>query len=255
MEIEPKVPLVFAHRGASAHAPENTLAAFEMAIQQKADYIELDAKLTRDQQVVVIHDRTVERTTDGLGVVSDIPLAALRELNASHNFQTDFPRQAIPTLDEVFQLCRGNIRINIELSNYFTPFDHLPEMVADLINRYQEQDNLLVSAFHPVPLRKLHRLCPNIRLGFLARQGIQGYLSRGWLGRALVQYDALHPEKSDVTAGLVRTARKLSHKINPFTVNDPREMAKLISLGVDGLITDDPQLARQVIASMQYHNP
>lgn len=249
------MPLVFAHRGASAHAPENTLAAFEIAIQQKADFIELDAKLTRDQQVVVIHDRTLERTTDGKGVVSDLPLAALRELNASHNFQPHYPRQVIPTLEEVFQLCRGNIRINIELSNYYTPLDNLPEAVASLINRYQEQDNLLVSAFHPLPLRKFHQLCPGISLGFLARQGFQGFLSRGWLGRALVPYDALHPEKSDVTPGLVRTARKLGHKINPFTVNDPRVMAKLISMGVDGLITDDPQLARQVIASKHAYNP
>jgi glycerophosphoryl diester phosphodiesterase len=94
-------PAIFAHRGASAFAPENTMAAFELAVQEKADAIELDAKLTADGQVVVIHDQTVDRTTDGRGRVGDMSLAQLRQLDAGSHFARAFQGERIPTLDEV----------------------------------------------------------------------------------------------------------------------------------------------------------
>jgi glycerophosphoryl diester phosphodiesterase len=243
-------PLIFAHRGASAYAPENTLAAFEIAIQQGADWIEMDAKLSADQQVVIIHDRTVDRTTDGSGRVSDLPLSSLKKLNASYEFRDQYPHENIPTFSEVLELCTGRIRINLELGNYATPFDHLPEELAKIIKNHPHKTSILVSAFHPVPLRKFHSIEPEVKISLLARRGIAGYLSRGWLGRRLIPYDALHPDKSDVTPSMIKTARKFGYLINPFTVNDRAEMVHLISLGVNGLITDDPRLAGEVIVSM-----
>jgi glycerophosphoryl diester phosphodiesterase len=96
-------PTIFAHRGASAYAPENTLAAFELAIHQKADAIELDVKLSSDDQVVVIHDQTVDRTTNGTGRVNDLPLAALLELDAGSHFDIAYKGESIPTLSQVFE--------------------------------------------------------------------------------------------------------------------------------------------------------
>jgi glycerophosphoryl diester phosphodiesterase len=251
MELQKRSPLIFAHRGASAYAPENTLAAFELAIQQQADLVELDTKLSADRRVVVIHDQTVDRTTDGIGHVSKLTHKTLRTLNASYRFRDSYPDEFIPTLEEVIEVCMGRIRLNIELGNYFTPLDHLEVEVSRIINHYHLQDEVIVSCFHPIPLRRFHNLSPQVAIGFLARSGLQGYLSRGWLGRALVPYDALHPEKNDVTPHLIGTTRKFGCPVNTFTVNDPAEMAKLISLGVDGLITDDPLAARSVIGPDQ----
>jgi glycerophosphoryl diester phosphodiesterase len=239
-------PLIFAHRGASAHAPENTIAAFELAIQMKADVIELDAKLTADEQVVVIHDQTVDRTTDGSGKVSNMPLAALRELDAGSHFGEKFQYEPIPTLKEVLEVCVGKIFINIELTNYITPFDNLADKVSQLIADFTLENHVLVSSFHPIPLRHFHKLSPSIPIGFLAKLGSAGFLSRSWLGRAIVNYQALHPEKSDVSLNLVKKAHKSGRRIHPFTVNAPEEMAKLFNMGVDGIITDDPALAHQI---------
>ena len=102
-------PLIFAHRGASAHAPENTLAAFELAFQQNADVIELDSKLSADGHVVVIHDQSVDRTTNGFGRVSELTLAGLRELDAGSHFSATFHGEQIPTLVEVLEIFAGRI--------------------------------------------------------------------------------------------------------------------------------------------------
>jgi glycerophosphoryl diester phosphodiesterase len=242
-------PLIIAHRGASAHAPENTLSAFKLAIQKKADVIELDSKLTADEQVVVIHDPTVDRTTDGSGRVNNLPLAALRELDAGAHFGEDFQNEPIPTLEEVFEICARKIFFNIELTNYLTPFDILAEKVSQLIERFALKDHIFVSSFHPIPLRHIHKLSPTIPIGFLAKSGSAGFLSRSWLGRAIVHYHAIHPEKSDVSPNLVKKVHKSGQRVHPFTVNEPAEMVKLFAIGVDGIITDDPALAIQIFGA------
>jgi glycerophosphoryl diester phosphodiesterase len=246
MPVKKRRLLIFAHRGASAHAPENTIAAFELAIKQGADLVELDAKLSADQRVVVIHDQTVDRTTDGTGRVSTLDYDSLRILNAGYRFRESFPGECIPRLEEVIEICVGRIKINIELTNYLSPFDQLAGEVSRIINHYHLGEQVLVSSFHPIPLRKFHDLSPEIPIALLARKGYQGWLSRGWLGRVLISYDALHPEKSDITEALIATARKLEYPVHTYTVNDAGDMARLISLGVDGLITDDPLLASSV---------
>lgn len=242
-------PLIIAHRGASAHAPENTVAAFKLAIQKKADAIELDTKLTADEQVVIIHDQTVDRTTDGSGRVNNLPLAALRELDAGACFGEDFHNERIPTLEEVFEICAGKILLNIELTNYLTPFDLLAEKVSQLIACFALENHIFVSSYHPIPLRHFHKLSPTIPIGFLAKPSSAGFLSRSWLGRAIVHYHAIHPEKSDVSPNLVKKAHKSGHRVHPFTVNEPEEMVKLFTMGVDGIFTDDPTLAIQIVGA------
>lgn len=249
MSLEWRSPLIFAHRGASAHAPENTLSAFELAIHEKADVIEMDAKLSADEQVVIIHDQTVDRTTDGSGYVKDLPLKALRELNASAKFPNFIGKANIPTLEEIFENLRKKIHFNIELSNYSSPFDPLPIKVATLIEYYDILDQVLVSSFHPIPLMRFHRLLPSVPIGFLAKRGNAGALSRSRLGRFLVPYQALHIEKSDISPNLIITAQRTGSRVHIYTVNDPREITNILSQGVGGVITDYPLLARQILES------
>lgn len=251
MSLDWRSPLIFAHRGASAHAPENTLSAFKLAIDEQADLIEFDAKLSADEQVVIIHDQTVDRTTDGKGYVKDLPLRELRKLNASAHFPNFTGKAYIPTLEEIIENFGGNIRFNIELSNYSSPFDPLPIKVATLIEYYDIIDQVLVSSFHPIPLMRFHRLLPSVPIGFLARPGNPGALSRSRLGRLLVPYHALHVAFSDTTPNLVSATQSSGSRVHTFTVNDPDDITTSFSLGVDGVITDYPLIARQILESIR----
>jgi len=241
-------PTIFGHRGASAHAPENTLAAFELALQHQADAIELDAKLSADGHVMVIHDQTVDRTTEGQGKVGELPLAELRKLDAGSFFDIAFKGECIPTLNEVFEVFGRRTLINVELTNYASPNDDLPDKVIELIQKHKLNDHILFSSFNPRALRRAHSLAPGIPCGLLALPGFPGLLSRSWFGRFLAPSQALHPEKSDVTPRLVQRTHQRGQRIHVWTVNDPAEMRRLFELGVDGIFTDDPRMARSILA-------
>lgn len=251
MGLQWRSPLIFAHRGASAHTPENTLTALELAIQLNADVIEFDAKLSADEQVVIIHDQTIDRTTNSTGQVSDLPLAALRELDAGSLYPEISKQEQIPTLEEVFEAVKGRILINIELTNYKSPLDKLPEKVANLIRRFSLEEQILISSFHPIPLRRFNQSFPSVPIGFLAKRGIAGSLSRSRFGRRIIPCHAIHPEKSDVSSKLIQAAQKSGHRVHTYTVNAQDEIARFFSLGVDGIITDDPSLARRVLETSQ----
>jgi glycerophosphoryl diester phosphodiesterase len=239
-------PAIFAHRGASAHAPENTLAAFELALRQGADAIELDAKLTSDKHVVVFHDLTVDRTTEGTGRVKNLTLAELRRLDAGSHFDFAFRGEPIPTLDEVFKAVGQLCFINVELTNYDAITDSLPGKVASLVKRHKLSRRVLFSSFNPIALIRIRRLLPECPIALLAQPGKNGAWARGWAGR-LIGYQALHPELSDVTPTLVEGVHHRGCRVNVYTVNQENDMRHLFALGVDGIFTDDPVLARQAL--------
>lgn len=240
-------PTVFAHRGASAHAPENTLAAFQLAAELGAPAIELDAKLSVDGEVVVIHDQTVDRTTNGTGVVHQLPLAALREFDAGGKFDQKYQGEKIPTLTEVFEAVGHRLFINIEITNYASPFDDLPTKVAELVNQHGLQDQVLFSSFFSLSLRHAHRIAPQVPIGLLIFPGFKGRLANflfGWLASS----QAIHPEASDVSLQLIHHAHRYGRRVHAYTVNDPQVMHRLFAWDIDGIFTDDPSLALQVIA-------
>ena len=240
-------PTIFAHRGASAHAPENTLAAFQLALDYHAPAIELDTKLSADGEVVVIHDQTVDRTTNGQGAVHSLPLATLRTLDAGASFHPKYIGESIPTLSEVFEAVGHKLVINIEITNYSTPFDDLPVKVAELVKRHALQKSVIFSSFFASNLRRTQRILPEVPRGLLAFAGIQGYYARSWLGFHRL-YEAVHPEGSDVTPGLIKRAHRTHRRIHAYTINDPNDMRRLFAWGIDGIFTDDPLLAQQILA-------
>ncbi len=240
-------PVIFAHRGASAHAPENTLTAFELAIRQGADAIELDAKLCADGHVVVMHDATVDRTTDGSGQIGEMPLEALRTLDAGCRFDRAFCGERIPTLDEVFAAFGDKTFINVELTNYRSLTDELPDRVVELVRRHKLEESVLFSSFNPLALRRAHRLLPQVPIGLLALPGGAGAWARSALG-SLVPHQALHPAIDDVRPKLIQHQHRRGRRIHVYTVNKPQDIARLFRWGVDGIFTDDPLLACQIRA-------
>lgn len=240
-------PVIFAHRGASAHAPENTLAAFEMALTQQADAIELDVKLSSDGYVVVHHDPTIDRTTDGKGRLKDKTLAELKTLDAGNFFSEKFKGEKIPTLEEVFEAVGKRTFINIELTNYKTPHDQLVETVCMLVKKHKMQKNILFSSFLASNLSKARSYLPEVPRGLLALNGFLGSWARSF-GFVFGKYQALHPFLKDMTQQEALRVHRLNRRVHVWTVNDEGAMRRLFGWGVDGIFTDDPQLAVRVRA-------
>jgi len=238
-------PVIFAHRGASAHAPENTLAAFELALEQGADAIELDVKLSADGHVVVIHDATVDRTTGAHGKVKDMTLAELRALGAGSFFSSKFSTEKIPMLEEVFEAVGKRTLINVELTNYNSPRDHLVESVCSLVKKFNLQDRILFSSFYAFNLSKAHSYLPNVPCGLLALPGLAGAWARSF-GFAFGKYAALHPNLANATREQIQRVHRLRRRVHVWTVNAEADMGRLFGWGVDGIFTDDPQLAVRV---------
>jgi glycerophosphoryl diester phosphodiesterase len=242
-------PFIVAHRGASTYAPENTLAAFRMAAEQGADSIELDAKLSADGQIVVIHDQTLERTTNGSGKVISQTLAELKAWDAGSFFSDQFKGEPIPTLEEVFEAVAGRLLINVELTNYSSPADGLVEKVCGLVKKLALEERVLFSSFLPTNLQTAQRILPEVPVAILAMPGW-----RGWLARSLpflrTSPEWVHPYFEDASASYITNQHRFSRKVNVWTVDDPVEMVALLKDGVDGLITDDPIAARQALASV-----
>lgn len=229
------MPKIIAHRGASAHAPENTISAFQLALEQGADGIELDVMLSKDGHLVVIHDTTVDRTTDGEGFVKDMTLEELKSFDAGEG-------QKIPTLDEVLEEFGGRFIINVELKNYSSVFDRLPIEAAKIVKKYQLGESVLVSSFNPFNLPRFHAHMPEAKLGLLT----QPNGAKKWVWR-LFEYDALHPHFSDVDQVLVAALHSRNRKVNVWTVDEPAEIRRLAALEVDSIITNDPKNAREVL--------
>ena len=237
--------MIFAHRGASVHAPENTLAAFELALEQGADAIELDAKLSADGHVVVIHDASVDRTTGAHGRVKDMSLAELRMLSAGNFFSGHFSSEKIPMLEEVFESLGKKLFINVELTNYSTPRDHLVESVCILVKKFNLQKQVLFSSFYASNLSKARSYLPAVPCGLLAFPGLLGAWARSF-GFAFGKYAALHPNLVDVTREQIQRVHRLKGRVHVWTVNQEADIRRLFGWGVDAIFTDDPALAVRV---------
>jgi glycerophosphoryl diester phosphodiesterase len=231
--------LVFGHRGARAYAPANTLPAFELAAQQGAHGIELDVQLSADGCPVVIHDFTVDATTDGSGRVADLTLAQLKTLDAGSYFNAAFAGIRIPTLDEVFAAVGTRLFINVEIKSVDTETDGIEAAVAHCISRHGMQQRVIVSSFNPLTLRRFQELLPQIPLGFLYDHTALPVVPDLIAG---LTYEACHPQHMLIDAALVAAEHQAGRVINTWTVNDAQRARELRRLGVDGIITDTPDL-------------
>lgn len=242
-------PLVIAHRGASAYAPENTSAAFREAVNLKADAIELDAKLLKDGTVVVLHDLTLDRTTTANGSIFHFSYSEIKNLDAGSHFSEQFSNERIPTLNTVFESFGGSILINVELTDYTHPWDRLPFEVIKLVKKYHLESEVLLSSFNPWALIVAKRLDARIPRALLVHPGEVRIIRD--LFKKIVDHMSYHPHHSLVSNKLMLDAKKNQKRINVWTVNKRERMVELLNLGVDGIITDFPDIAQEVVSEVE----
>ena len=216
--------LIIGHRGAAGLAPENTMLAYRTALHLGAPMIELDIHETLDGHLICIHDTTVDRTTNGSGMVSEMTLREIRALDAGLG-------ERIPLLGEVLDLARGSMRVNIELKTL-----GVEKRLLDLVANRNMLDGILVSSFYHGSILSIKELSPRIPTGALISEPQDGLVSYVVdLGA-----NAVNPLHSLVTHELVEEAHRESLEIYPWTVNDRPRMFELFRCDVDGIITDYP---------------
>lgn len=238
----------YAHRGASAVCPENTMAAFRKAIEIGATGIETDVQISKDGQLVLIHDEALKRTTGAPGWVKDLTLEELKKLSAGSWFHSDFKDETIPTLDELLTLTKDtDLIVNLELKNGIFQYPNLEAKTIAKIRAYGMTDRVIISSFNHYSLVLCNQLAPDIQTGILYMEG----LFEPWVYAKRIGATALHAFHFAVIPEWVAEARKQGVIYNPFTVNDPMEMKRLISAGVAGIITDYPDRLAALLANIR----
>ena len=240
---------VWAHRGASNYAPENTIEAFRKAIEMKADGIELDVQMTKDGQLVVLHDETLDRTSTGTGWLKDYTLEELRHYNFNKNYR-ELGIMSIPTLEEVYQLIEPtDLTINVELKNSVIFYEGMEEKVLALTRQYGLENRVWYSSFNHYSLQKLKKLDSSVRTGMLYADGI---VDAPLYARKQIGVDAVHPAIYGVLyPNYMAQCREKQLRVHVWTVNEEEYMRMLCEMRVDALITNDPVLARKVVADYE----
>lgn len=235
---------VTAHRGASKKAPENTLYAFEAAMESGADYIELDVQLTSDGQLVVFHDEKLDRTTDGTGKLCDHTYAELQQLSAGSWFSKtgEFDDAKIPLLTEVLDLTGDEIMLNIEIKDHGDTMA-AAEKTVDIIHEYGIEDSCYVTSFSYAVVKKVKKLDPDIKTGLIANLATTTAFTQ------LKYIDALSMNHILVNATVVNNAHQNGKRIFVWTVDNTSEMQNMMALGVDNIITNRPDKATEVVYS------
>ncbi len=235
-----RAPLILGHRGVPGLAPENTLAGFLKAVQMGSDGIELDVHLSRDGQIVVIHDERLERTTDGSGLVAEKSFDELSELNAAAKFADGFEVQGIPTLDQVFDAVGDACRlINIEIKSGVVLYPGIEEKLVELVRRRDADRQVIFSSFNHYSLVELKRLAPEMAIGLL----YMGALVDPWHYATRIGAEALHPVHFAVFPEFVAGAHAAGVRVNPWTCDNPADIRRVLACGVDAIITNDVPLA------------
>ena len=243
---------VWAHRGASAYAPENTMIAFEKAVQMGADGIELDVQMTKDEQLVVIHDETINRTSNGKGYVGSYTLDELRKYNFNNGFKTKRIIN-IPTLEEVYEYMKTtSLTINVELKNSIMPYKGMEEKLLELAKNMKIEEQIIYSSFNRESIAKIKELAPTAKSGILytARwQETQSYAKQ-------MDITALHPSfKVAKEKQLIQSAKENGLDVHVWTVNKGKEMVYLVMKQVEAIITDKPDICRQIVRNFSIGKP
>ena len=240
-------PLIYAHRGASSYAPENTFASYKMAIEMEADGIEIDVHKSKDGHLVVCHDEKVDRTTNGKGYIKDLTVEELKLLDAGSWFNESFANERIPLLEEVLKLVKmENILLNIELKNGPVFYENIELDVVNAIRAYGLEEKVIISSFNHYSLVAVKKLEPKIKTGILY---IAGMVSP-WKYAKSIGSDAIHPLFMTINDEVVKECIENGIMVNPFTVDRESDMILMKNIGVSSIITNRPDAGRKIFYSI-----
>nr|WP_073247784.1 glycerophosphodiester phosphodiesterase [Caloramator proteoclasticus] len=238
----------FAHRGASGRYPENTILAFEKALEFGANGIETDVQMTKDGILVLMHDEMVNRTTDGIGFVKDYTFSEIKKLDAGSWFSKEYLNEKVPSVEELLLLVKGKkVVVNFEIKNTIIEYEGIEEKLLDLIYRYGMQKNVIISSFNHYSVVRVKKLSSEIKTGLL-------YMENLYCPEKYAKYvgvDALHPYFYSLGKDVVGQIKKEDIMINTFTVNDTNYMKYLMSIGVDGIITNYPEKLNKLMINQR----
>lgn len=252
------MPDIIAHRGAKACAPQNTLPSFARAVADRADGFETDVHLTKDGIPVICHNYDIDETSDGTGFIEKMTLAELRTHDFGSWYSEEFKGTTLPTLDEFLALAKdADVKIlNVEIKRPPSRLEELVEKTLQAVDAYDLTDRLLISSFNPQVLMHVKKCAPHVKTGFLHPiNHLPTCRPVIWPSAMVrkIKCDAIHPFHYVVTPQLVKWAHKHGLKVNVWTVNEEEQVKRLVMLGVDGLITDDPARIRQIAESCFDH--
>lgn len=254
--------IIAGHRGAAGHAPENTMVSFKKAMELGADWVELDVHLSKDGQLMVIHDPTVDRTTDGTGAIADLTYAEIRKLDAGSWFAPAFAGEKVPSLAEVIREVNGQVTLLVELK---WPEDGLYEQlgnrVAEEIRKYGAESWCIIQSFeseylneaaslnYPIPLQKL--LVAKTSFLFMPMyQDNKFHMGSLPAGKDIQSINYFHEA---LTKGVVAAHHADNKMVIPYTLNTRGDMLKALGMGVDGVITDFPDIAKKLRDDLLQH--
>ncbi len=236
---------ILGHRGFAGIYPENTMLAFRKAYESGCDGIELDVQTTKDYEVVIIHDEDIQRTTDGIGMIKDYTLKELRQFNAGVHYQEGNEFHPIPTLKEYMEwACHKDILTNIELKNSVYYYNNLENDVLNLIREFQLEGKILLSSFNHASILKCKQLNSKIPVGFL----IDGCIGNAGVYARKMGVECMHPYFAALTGEEIQICKEQKIRINTWTVNEEEDMKRLVSAGVDMIITDFPDRGKKVVS-------
>lgn len=242
-----KKPIIYAHRGASAYAPENTWAAFSKALDMQAGGIELDVHLSKDGHVVVCHDEQVDRVSNGSGLVKDMTLEELKSLDFGSWFDKEYKGEQILTLDELLEKIHDwDGMLNVELKSGVVLYEGLEEKVVDALRRFNRIENSIISSFNHYSLLTIKKLEPDLRAGVLYSAG----LVDPWVYVKRIGVEAIHPLFYGLVPPIIQGCKENGVIMNAWTVDHPNYIKALTVNGVDGIITNVPDIALEVTSQL-----
>lgn len=240
-----KTPLVIAHRGARREAPENTIPAFERAMQMGVDGIECDIMLTADRVPVISHDDRIEKLSTTFRHIHKTPYKSLATIDVGSRFSERFTGTHIPILSDLLSLFRPtSMLLNLELKMQPQKPNGIEKIVADTVHEFNMDDQVIISSFSPMILWRMKQVAPHLRRALLTEPKAFFFLHMRFFAKVL-QVWGIHPSLSAIDRKLIEVARKEDWQVMTWTLNSPAAFAQALKLDVDGIITDDPPLLQQ----------
>ncbi|MGE1026411.1 glycerophosphodiester phosphodiesterase [Bacillus sp. GMs2/2] len=249
-----------AHRGASAYAPEHTIAAYQLGQQMNGDYIEIDLQMTKDGHLVAMHDETVNRTTNGTGLVKEHTLEEIKKLNAGSFFnekhpslaKKDFEDAKVPTLEEIIETFGNGANYYIETKSP-DEYAGMEEKLLEIIKHYEISDNVIIQSFSEESLQKIHSLDVTLPLVQLLPYKKAVQLTELEIKKYKTYCIGLGMNYKYIDSAYVKRIKKHGLEVHPFTVDNEKDMKKLLLWGVDGMFTNDPDRLHSILLDLKSH--